>query len=157
MSQYFAAPTELRDLAYIYARAVDDCDAALLLSIFTRDGAVLGFGENPIEFRGSEGLTKMIGQVQSSFQRTMHNVFNQTFERGEDGVVSGLSTCIASHILPGDDWTVLDMAMRYHSRYAEEDGRWKFGERRLEVLWVETRPVQKFTATMMNSDLSEFR
>ena len=34
---------------------------------------------------------------------------------------------------------------------------WKFAERRLEVVWVETRAVQKFNAEMMNADLKEFR
>ena len=49
------------------------------------------------------------------------------------------------------------MAIRYHNRYRHEDGAWKFAERRLEVVWVETRAVQKFNAEMMNADLKEFR
>ena len=151
------APQELHDLAFRYALAVDTLDPDMLARIFTHDGAVCGFGENPIEFRGSEGLARMISQVGTSFQKTMHNVFNQTFETGADGVVVGQTTCIASHILPGDDWTLLDMAIRYHNQYRHEDGAWKFAERRLEVVWVETRPVQKFNAAMMNSDLEEFR
>ena len=99
----------------------------------------------------------MIDQVDTAFQRTMHNVFNQTFERSEAGQVTSLTTCIASHILPGDAWILMDMALRYHNVYAHEDGVWKFCERRLEVLWVESRPVQKFCASMMDSDLKEFR
>lgn len=152
----FSASQELHDLAFRYALAVDTLDAELIASIFTRDGAVLGYGENPIEFVGRDGLARMIAQVGASFQKTMHNVFNQTFDRTADGSVTGQTTCIASHILPGDDWILLDMAIRYHNRYAQEDGAWKFAERRLEVLWVETRPVQKFTASMMRSDLKEF-
>ena len=71
--------------------------------------------------------------------------------------MTGHTTCIASHVLRGDDWKLLDMAMRYHNLYAQEDGVWKFAERRLEVVWVETRPVQKFTSAMMDADLKEFR
>lgn len=153
----FCAPQELHDLAFRYALAVDTRDAAMLASAFTRDGAVRGFGENPIEFIGAEGLERMIAQVDAAFQKTMHNVFNQTFERASDGTTTGHTTCIASHILPGDDWKLLDMAIRYHNRYAEAGGAWKFAERRLEVLWVETRPVQKFTAAMMDADLKEFQ
>jgi SnoaL-like domain len=153
----WSAPQELHDLGYRYGLAVDNCDADMLLSIFTSNGAVLGYGENPIEFRGVDGLRSMIGQVDSSFQRTMHNVFNQTFERDEAGIVTGLTTCIASHVLPGDDWMLMDMAIRYHNVYAQEGGVWKFHERSLEVLWVETRPVQKFSASMMDSDLKEFK
>jgi hypothetical protein len=153
----FSASQELHDLAYRYALAVDDCDADMLLSLFTQHGAVLGYGENPIEFRGVDGLCTMIRQVDTSFQRTMHNVFNQTFERDEAGGVTGLTTCIASHILPGDAWMLMDMAIRYHNIYAQEGDVWKFHERSLEVLWVETRPVQKFSASMMDSDLKEFK
>jgi hypothetical protein len=153
----FCAPQQLHDLAFRYALAVDTLDAEMLASVFTRDGAVRGFGENPIEFVGTDGLARMIAQVDAAFQKTMHNVFNQTFERAIDGTITGHTTCIASHIMPGDDWMLLDMAIRYHNRYAEEGGAWKFAERRLEVLWVETRPVQKFTAAMMDTDLKEFR
>ena len=153
----FTAPQELHDLAFRYALAVDTLDAAMLATAFTRDGAVRGFGENPIEFVGADGLARMVGQVDAAFQKTMHNVFNQTFERADDGTVTGQTTCIASHVLRGDDWVLMDMAIRYHNRYAQEDSAWKFAERRLEVVWVETRPVQKFTAAMMDSDLKEFR
>lgn len=153
----FTAPQELHDLAVRYALAVDTRDAAMLASIFTQDGVVRGHGENPIEFRGAEGLGRMVAQVDAAFDQTMHNVFNQTFERRDDGTVTGLTTSIASHILKGDPTSLLDFAMRYHNSYAQEDGVWKFAERRLEVVWVETRNVQKFSATMMDSDLKEFR
>ncbi|MEY2925620.1 MAG: hypothetical protein RL367_97 [Pseudomonadota bacterium] len=153
----FLAPQELHDLAFRYGLAVDNCDADMLLSVFTTGGAVLGYGINPIVFRGESGLRQMIAQVDSGFQRTMHNVFNQTFERDDAGIVTGLTTCVASHILPGDDWVLLDMAIRYHNDYAQQDGEWKFHERRLEVLWVENRPVQQFTAAMMNAELAGFQ
>jgi hypothetical protein len=153
----FAAPQEMHDLAFRYALAVDTLDAEMLATAFTHDGAVRGYGENLIEFVGAEGLARMIAQVDAAFQKTMHNIFNQTFKRASDGMITGHTTCIASHILPGDDWKLLDMAIRYHNRYAEEGGVWKFAERRLEVVWVETRPVQKFTAAMMDADLKEFQ
>ena len=115
-----------------------------------------GFGENPIEFVGPHGLARMIAQVDASFQKTMHNVFNQTFDRADDGGVTGHTTCIASHVLPGDDWILLDMAIRYHNRYSLEGGDWKFAERLLEVMWVETRSVQQFNPAMMSNDPGEF-
>lgn len=147
----FNAPQELHDLAFRYALAVDTLDAAMLSTAFTQEGAVKGFGENPIEFVGPHGLARMIAQVDASFQKTMHNVFNQTFDRADDGGVTGHTTCIASHVLPGEDWILLDMAIRYHNRYSLEGGDWKFAERLLEVMWVETRSVQKFNPAMMSN------
>lgn len=153
----YTAPQELHDLAVRYALAVDTRDASMLTSIFTHDGVIRGFGENPIEFRGAEGFARMIDQVDAAFDQTMHNVFNQTFECDDEGKVTGLTTSIASHILKGDQTSLLDFAMRYHNTYAQEEGVWKFADRRLEVVWVETRQIQKFSAAMMDSDLKEFR
>ncbi len=153
----WTAPQELHDLAFRYALAVDTRDAAKLASVFTVDGAVLGFGSNPIVFRGGEGLSRMIVQVDAAFGHTMHNVYNQTFERAADGAITGITYSVASHVLPGESWNLLDMAMRYHNCYAQEGGVWKYQERRLEVMWVETRPVQKFNPAMMDADLKEFK
>jgi SnoaL-like domain len=153
----FTAPQELHDLAFRYALSVDNHDAEMIKSVFTRGGAVRGFGENPIHFAGSAGLDDMIARVKSSFRRTMHNVHNQTFERDETGNVTGITYCIASHILPGEAWQVLDMALRYHNIYAQEDGMWRYADRALEVLWVETRDVQPFSPDMMSSEFEEFK
>jgi SnoaL-like domain len=156
MSEY-TAPQQLHDLAYRYARGVDTRDAAILAEIFTDDGVIRGFGENPIRFEGQNGLQQMCAQLVAAFPRTMHNVYNQTFECDPEGTVTGVTNCMASHILPGEDWQILDMALLYHNRYACENGHWKFSDRALEVLWVETRPVQKFTAAMMDAELKEFQ
>lgn len=153
----FTAPQELHDLAFRYALAVDMLDPTMLASVFTDDGVVRGYGENPIEFVGAQGLARMIAQVDAAFQKTMHNVFNQTFQYSQDGSVVGQTNCVASHILRGEEWSLLDMAIRYHNLYFQDGGKWKFAERRLEVLWVETRPVKKFSAAMMDADLKEFQ
>jgi SnoaL-like domain len=153
----YTAPQELHDLAFRYARGVDTRDADLLMTVFTEDGVVRGHGENPIHYQGPEGIERMCAQLVAAFPTTMHNVYNQTFERASDGTVTGITYCVASHILPGDDCQVLDMAILYHNRYALEDGQWRFADRALEVLWVETRPAQRFTAAMMAADLKEFK
>lgn len=152
---WYAAPQHLRDLAFRYAQAVDTLDADMLTRVFTHDGAVRGFGDNPMEFQGAAGLASIVAHVGSSFQKTMHNVFNQIFDIGPEGRITGQTHCIASHILPGDEWTLLDMAIRYHDSYREEAGRWKFAERRLEVLWTETRAVQKFDPGAMRANAAQ--
>lgn len=154
MSAY-CAPQELHDLAFRYAQAVDRRDADNLLSVFTDDGAVMGFGENPISFRGEAGLRDMTEKL-AAFRMTMHNVYNQTFDADASGNITGETYCIASHILPGEDWRVMDMAIRYHNSYRDTANGWRFHERRLEVLWVETRAVSPFVASMMKEDLGDF-
>lgn len=153
---FWTAPQEVHDLAFRYARAVDGRDPAMLGAIFTADGVIGGHNSADVRYRGAEGWARMIAEVEASFGATMHNVFNQTFDRSADGAISGLTTGIASHMLPGDAGELVDFAMRYHDRYAQEDGRWKFSERRLEVVWVEERKVSKFSAEMMGRILKGF-
>lgn len=164
---FWSAPQELHDLAFRYARALDGRDAAMLAAIFTTDGRIAGRDSGTVRYTGAEGWARMIGEVTASFADTMHNVFNQTFDRSEDGTVTGLTTGIASHLLfprDGDDAgsetsglrEVVDFAMRYHDQYAIEDGHWKFRERRLEVVWVEHRKVSEFSAELMSRVLKGF-
>jgi hypothetical protein len=155
MIDTFAAPQALRDLAHRYALAVDRRDAAAIVPLFTADGAVRGFGNNPIDYTGPERLGAMMADL-AMFERTMHNVFNQLFARGADGTVTGLTYCIASHLLPGEAPVLVDMAIWYHDRYAEEAGVWKFAERRLEILWTENRPARHFNPAIMSGTTEDF-
>ena len=156
----FDAPPPLRDLAHRYALAVDSRDAAMLAGLFVSGGTLRGHGQAEPRYAGAEGFARMIAEVEASFGATMHNVFNQTYERAADGTVTGHVTGVASHVLPGGDGqgelTLLDFAMRYHDRYAQEGGVWKFADRQLEVVWVERRRAARFSAAMMGRELSGF-
>lgn len=150
----FDAPAALRGLAHRYAFAVDRRESAAITELFTADGAVRGFGDNPIDYTGAQRLAAMMQDL-GMFERTMHNVFNQLFERSADGEVTGLTYCIASHLLPGDNPVLVDMAIWYHDRYALQGDVWKFAERRLEVLWTENRPVKRFSPAMMSGSAED--
>lgn len=159
-TQPFTAPQALHDLAFRYGLAVDNRDAAMLGSIFTSGGCLRGYGQPGARYAGPAGWKAMIAEVSASFDKTMHNVYNQTFEIAPDGTISGLTTGIASHILPAgeevDELPLLDFAMRYHNRYAIEEGAWKFTERALEVLWIERRSVRRFSVKMLGQELRGF-
>lgn len=122
----YTAPQELHDLAFRYGLAVDIRDAAMLSSIFTRNGVIRGHGQSDARYTGAAGWSRMIAEVSASFGRTMHSVFNQTFDIAPDGTISGLTTGVASHVLPAEpvaaEQTLVDFAMRYHNRYGLEDG-----------------------------------
>lgn len=145
----FDAPAQLRDLAHRYAWAVDRRQGTELAALFTPDGAIRGYAPNPIDYTGPARLNEMMADL-GMFERTMHNVFNQIFEQDADGAVTGLTYCIASHIMPGDEPVCVDMAIWYHDSYAQADGQWKFAERKLEMLWIENRPVRHFDPAMMS-------
>ena len=154
----FCAPQQLHDLAFRYGEAVDSRNPERLGAIFAQDGVIASFPEKAVRYRGEQGWARMIEEVSASFQETMHNVFNQTFELDDNGTVTGLTTGIASHLVgSGDALCVLDFAMRYHNTYAVEAGDWKFAERLLEVVWVEERPVRRFSPAMLGRELAGFR
>jgi hypothetical protein len=156
MNAPFDAPMPLRDLAHHYARAVDMRDGDALCAVFTPGGEVAGFGENPISYAGHQRLREMTGEL-AMFEQTMHKVYNQLFTRSEDNSVTGLTYCTASHLLKGEEATLLDMEIVYHDRFAKDDSQWRFAHRALEVLWVEFRSVQRFTPEIMNASLGNFR
>ncbi|MFZ4687745.1 MAG: nuclear transport factor 2 family protein [Polymorphobacter sp.] len=130
-----------------YARAIDRCDADLLLAIFTADGSVGNTDTTDPDFIGHDALRQMVGQVDAMFIKTLHKVHNQLIEHvpGTDSA-SGETYCTASHVLPAKagGWQVFDMAIRYQDSFRKEAGDWKFAARRLEVEWVEIRPIQPF-------------
>ena len=136
----------LRQLAYDYAACVDRCDADGLVALFTFDGLVGASDTAVPAFSGEAGLRRMVAQVDEMFVKTMHNVFNHTFAEIGAEQARGETTCIAGHVIAGEDgsWQVLDMALRYANRYRRTDDGWRFAERRLTVEWVETRPAQRF-------------
>jgi hypothetical protein len=141
-----SAVDAMKRLGLVYARAIDRCDADLLLTIFTADGSVGNTDATDPDFIGHAALRQMVGQVDAMFIKTLHKVHNQLIDHDGGDTARGETYCTASHILPGKDggWQVFDMAIRYQDAYAVEAGVWKFASRRLEVEWVEVRPVMKF-------------
>lgn len=135
----------MKQLGLLYARAVDRCDVDLLLRLFTQDGSVGNTDATDPDFVGHDALRLMVAQVDAMFIKTLHKVHNQLVEVAGD-IATGETYCTASHVLPapGGGWQVFDMAIRYHDAYRIEDGAWRFSARRLEVEWVEIRPVQPF-------------
>jgi hypothetical protein len=160
MTRPFCAAQDLHDLALRYALAVDRLDPDMLAAQFAGDGVMHTYGDDRARYVGAAGCAQMIAQVRASFARTQHNVFNQTFEMADDGTITGLTTGIASHVLPHEadqtEWTLIDFAMRYHNRYAREHGQWKFAARGFEVVWVERRTVAPFSPAMLGRELRGF-
>jgi hypothetical protein len=76
------------------------------------------------------------------YERTFHMVGNQLGAWGGDGVWSGETYCIASHVYQRDgaEWK-LDMAIRYQDRIVRHDGGLRFASRELRLAWVQDLPL----------------
>src|ERR1700753_432511 len=70
---------ELRHLADVYARTMDDRDAETLIGLFAPDGVLSIASDRTREFRAPDGLAQIIGYM-SRYVETMYFVGNHMCE-----------------------------------------------------------------------------
>jgi ketosteroid isomerase-like protein len=129
----------IRGLCDRYAFAVDAGDTTALMSLFTSDGhLVSNYGGGEWHFHGREELAQVVVGAKGIAPTTMHLVGNHRAEIDGDKA-TGLTYCIANHLR--DDSNLVQM-VRYLDRYTRDsDGEWLIADRRVDILWTETHPV----------------
>jgi len=126
------------NLAFRYAALIDDRRLDQLHTIMLPSIRISGPGyvmdTLPEVERGMELLRQ--------YDRTFHMVGNQLGDWGDDGVWSGETYCIASHVYQRDgvEWK-LDMAIRYQDRIVRQDDGLRFAARELRLAWVQDLPL----------------
>jgi hypothetical protein len=121
------AKEEIRELAMLYSRGVDRKDAALLKTLYTKDGT----DNHGKHFNGSaadyiEFLEKSFPHMSMSGHFICNHLISVDADEAEGEVYA-----LAHHVLPdGKGGVVKDfMAVRYIDRYRKENGRWLFASR----------------------------
>jgi hypothetical protein len=134
----------IRELVDAYARCADRRDANGQKSLFAEDMHFVvymdGQGSEPTQaLDGREALTPVFDDL-NRYQATMH--FNGQSTISLDGDhASGESYCIAHHLFTdGGERRLMVAWLRYDDKFVKLDGAWFFGERKLYVDWMETRP-----------------
>ena len=136
---------ELNQLAYRYAAAVDACDVAAFLAVFTRDARLRSYhpdAQEPFaDLRGHEQLASIPNAMRGMFRRTAHMMTNHLVDtRGDVG--TGEVLCTAKHLSADpEDQTSLHVMIRYVDRYARHEGVWLIADRQIRFLWSERHPV----------------
>jgi SnoaL-like domain len=137
--------SELTELAYRYASAVDGRDRDAFLAVFHREGRLSTFAPNATEpfavQTGHEELAWIPGVMRDRFAATMHVMTNHLLEI-EGDTATGTVYCSARHLFPnpmgGMDLVVL---IRYEDRYRRDEGVWRILDREIHFLWSETYSV----------------
>jgi hypothetical protein len=135
----------IRELIDAYARCADRRDAEGQQALFTADTRFIvymgGEGTEPTDdLRGRESLTPVFENLRT-YDVTTHFNGQSTVVLDRDRAM-GESYCLAHHISSADgERTMMIASLRYRDTFVREDGRWRFGERRLYVDWTETRPL----------------
>ena len=127
----------IRALVDEYALGADRRDLARFAAVFLDTATLTG-----AEFR-YEGVDQIstIPEKLARYSRTLHVIANHVVALDGD-TATGETYCVAHH-LSADDGTERDRVMyiRYHDAYVRTEGGWRITARRLEVEWVENRPV----------------
>ena len=122
--------SELSDLVATYGRAVDDRDVGLLEDLYTED-AVFDAVEGPV--RGRREVVAYYLTRMRLFGPSYHIPHSQTVEFVSDDEATGIVCAHAELGMPeGAFW----VGLRYHDRYAREEGSWRFRERKVVQLYA---------------------
>ena len=124
-----AAQSAIRDLAALYAVAVDDHDLAGVLACFAPDGSFTRAG---VRSTGTEELTAFYRKMMGRYRTMLHVTHSHVVQvRGDHatGLLSG-------HAELALDDTLMVTAYRYDDSYALVDGRWVFTDRGLCSMYV---------------------
>jgi hypothetical protein len=132
------APIEsTRQLAYDYARAVDDRDFTLLGRILHPEVRMAGPGFEALSRATFFETLKILER----YRRTFHFVGNHTGSWSA-GEFRGETYCVASHLYEHEGAVrKLDMGIRYADHIVREGGALRFRERVLDVVWTQDLPA----------------
>jgi uncharacterized protein (TIGR02246 family) len=136
----------LRALVDAYAQAVDARDADRFAALFAPDGELVVYEpdepEPSISWRGPDELREVM-KLLSSYSTTFHLMANHTCEIDGEAA-TGEVYCLAHHLSEGGatgDNTL--MVIRYHDRYARQDGAWRFARRDVLRQWTEHHAAER--------------
>jgi ketosteroid isomerase-like protein len=136
----------IRELIDAYAHCADRRDARGQMALFADDAHFVVFmdSRNPEpsqEFHRRQDLAPVLDNL-NNYEATTH--FN-----GQSTIVlngsqaTGESYCLAHHVRnAGGQRTLMVASIRYLDAFRKREGRWLFGERKLMVDWIETRPLK---------------
>jgi uncharacterized protein (TIGR02246 family) len=128
----------LRELVDAYARAVDRRDGEGFAALFTQDGQVY---TDPARRNQGWAALRAIPPRLARYHKTTHFVGQHTVNLDGD-TATGEAYCLAHHLYDINGRTVNRiMSIRYQDQYVRSGAGWLFKERRLEVDWIEHRPL----------------
>jgi 3-phenylpropionate/cinnamic acid dioxygenase small subunit len=135
----------LNQLAFRYAAAVDACDVAGFLAVFTPEARLRSYhpdAEEPFaDLTGHEQLAAIPNTMRGMYRRTAHMMTNHLVEVQGD-VATGEVLCMARHLgVDPQEPSSINIVIRYLDRYARDAGGWRIVDRRIHFLWSERHQV----------------
>lgn len=136
-----ATKSALRELAEIYASAVDRRDPMRLVSAFHPDATLavydVGADKPTSEMVGHESISKVTERI-ARYVATFHMLGQSTLWRNGDEIHAE-TYCTAHHLTSDDDPQDKVMYIRYHDNFRiGDDGHYRIWRREVRPEWTET-------------------
>jgi uncharacterized protein (TIGR02246 family) len=120
----------IRNLAALYAMAVDDHDIERVVECFAADGAFTRAGST---VRGRPDLRAFFVKMMDRYVTTLHTPHSHVIAMDGADSATGLTTGHAELSFQG---TLMMAAYRYDDDYSRVGGRWVFQTRALKFMYV---------------------
>lgn len=155
--------SQIQQLAFRYALAVDTCDRDALLAVFHPDAQLSTWApaaDAPFDVRnGHDEIGEIPRLMRERFTRTMHLMSNHlvdlpadttgTREGGDEA--TGTVYCTARHLVESPvGGTDLVVVIRYEDRYRRTSEGWRIVDRRIRFQWSETHAVLTAEQSVMS-------
>src|SRR4051794_2325684 len=145
--------SELHELAYRYAAAVDARDQEAFLDVFHEDARLSTYGPGATEpfavQTGHAELATIPEMMRERFAATMHSMTNHLVALDGD-TASGTVYCTARHLfenaMGGMDLVVV---IWYEDLYRRDHGTWRIVDRQIHFLWTETHATLSAAQSIM--------
>src|ERR1700758_3444429 len=135
----------IRRLVDAYAYCPDRRDATGQMALFTEDTDFLVYMDSrrpsPTQHLRGRGALAPVFDELNTYIATMH--FNGQSTAVLDGDhASGVTYCLAHHVkVDGSERSLMIAAIRYLDTFVKRNGTWFFSQRKLMVVWTETRSL----------------
>ncbi len=120
----------IRNLAALYAMAIDDHDIERVVDCFADDGTFTRAGNTE---RGKQELRAFFVKMMDRYITTLHTPHCHVIAMNGRDSATGQTTGHAELSLEG---TLMMAAYRYDDTYSRVDGRWTFQSRSLNFMYV---------------------
>ncbi|WP_419925200.1 nuclear transport factor 2 family protein [Candidatus Poriferisocius sp.] len=124
---------EIRDLVARYGMVVDDRDIEGLADMFTSD-AKFGLADGMVANQGRQAVIDFYTERMAAFGATYHYPHSHVIELDSDRPGHATGT-VNAHAELALDGRTLVTALRYFDEYRVEDGRWRFVERKVAMIY----------------------
>lgn len=125
------AREDIRTLVARYGMAIDDRDVQLVGQLFTPDG-VFRQSNDMFVSKGRAAIVEYYTTRLQSYGTSYHYPHSHVIEFQSPVEATGV---VSAHAELGVDGTTFTTALRYHDRYAVDDGEWKFKERTILMMY----------------------